>query len=118
MRYTVRSPDGELDFPSRKDLFGAYQNGLVAEDDEVREEGSTTWRKAEAVLGTRLNRATATTRTMRLRVSLLTVLGCVSLFLITRGDTARVAMGWTVAIALVVWMYSWTRDAFALKRRR
>jgi len=118
MRYTVRSPDGELVFPSRRELFAAYQNGLVDEDDEVREEGAQAWRKAEALLGARLNKAGATTRTLKVRVALLAILGGIALYLISRDDPARVAMGVTIALALVVWMFSWTRDAMALKRRR
>lgn len=117
MRYTVRSPDGELEFPSRRELFAAYQNGLVDETDEVREEGSQAWRKAEALLGARLHKAGATARTMKIRVMLFAVLGGVALYLITREQGSRVAMGAVLAVALVLWMFSWTRNAFALKRR-
>ncbi|MCP3060942.1 hypothetical protein LXT21_19330 [Myxococcus sp. K38C18041901] len=46
MRYVVRTPDGELTYPSLLDVERAYVQGLVDADDEVREESSQTWRKA------------------------------------------------------------------------
>ncbi|AGC44546.1 hypothetical protein MYSTI_03233 [Myxococcus stipitatus DSM 14675] len=46
MRYVVRTPDGELTYPSLGDVERAYTQGLVDPDDEVREESSALWRKA------------------------------------------------------------------------
>ncbi|QSQ16400.1 hypothetical protein [Myxococcus landrumensis] len=46
MRYVVRTPDGELTYPSLGDVERAYTQGLVDPDDEVREESSELWRKA------------------------------------------------------------------------
>ena len=46
MKYTVRSPDGELTFHSFREMEKAYWDGLVDPDDEVQEEGASLWRKA------------------------------------------------------------------------
>jgi len=49
MRYTVRTPEGELTFNSFGEVERAWLQGLVEPDDEIREEGSTKWRKASTV---------------------------------------------------------------------
>lgn len=49
MRYRVRTPEGELVYPSLHDLVQAYVTGLVDPGDEVLEEGGTLWRKAETL---------------------------------------------------------------------
>ena len=46
MRYVVRTPDGELVYPSLLDVEQAYLQGLVDPEDEVRAEDSSRWRKA------------------------------------------------------------------------
>ncbi|WP_164016768.1 hypothetical protein [Pyxidicoccus trucidator] len=46
MRYVVRTPEGELVYPSLLDVERAYVQGLVDPEDEVREETALTWRKA------------------------------------------------------------------------
>ena len=48
MAYRVRTPDGELMFPSLGDIERAYVQGLVDPDDEVREDGAEKWRKASS----------------------------------------------------------------------
>ncbi len=49
MRYLVRTPDGELGYPSQEDLVRAYTQGLVGPEDEVLEQGHTTWRRAASL---------------------------------------------------------------------
>jgi hypothetical protein len=49
MRYRVRTPDGELDYLSFREVELAYIQGLVGPDDEVLEEGQTRWRKASSI---------------------------------------------------------------------
>ena len=49
MRYRVRTPEGELGYPSQEDLVRAYSQGLVGPEDEVLEQGHTTWRKAASL---------------------------------------------------------------------
>jgi uncharacterized membrane protein YhhN len=49
MRYRVRTPDGELDYLSFREVEVAYVQGLVGPDDEVREEGQKLWRKASTI---------------------------------------------------------------------
>ncbi len=46
MRYTVRTKEGSLTYGSMLEVEKAFVSGLVGPEDEVQEEGSTTWRKA------------------------------------------------------------------------
>ena len=46
MGYRVRNEHGELRFNSLSELREAWQQQFVGPDDEVLEDGSTTWRKA------------------------------------------------------------------------
>ena len=118
MRYTVRSADGELDFPSRQELFGAYAQGLVGPEDQVREEGSTSWRKVAALLGARPQTSKPLPVVQMLRVGLLVAVGGYSLYLLLSGDLKSMGLGAILALALVMWLFSWTRTAFAIKRDR
>ena len=52
MKYHVRMPDKpehELTFGSMRELEQAWLHGLVGPEDEVREDGAATWRKAGAL---------------------------------------------------------------------
>ena len=49
MKFKVRSKDGELDYPSFKEVEQAWLMGLIEPDDELLEEGKTVWRKASTV---------------------------------------------------------------------
>ncbi len=49
MRYTVRTKDGSLTYGSMGEVEKAYRSGLVEPEDEIQEEGTTTWRKAGAI---------------------------------------------------------------------
>jgi hypothetical protein len=49
MGYRVRTPDGELAYPTLRDVEVAYTQGLVDPTDEVLEDGHTTWRKAASI---------------------------------------------------------------------
>lgn len=46
MKFTVKTPDGELTYASFGEVEKAWLNGLVGPDDELLEEGHTKWRKA------------------------------------------------------------------------
>jgi hypothetical protein len=48
MRYIVRTPEGSLTYSSMLEVEKAFQAGLVGPDDEIQEEGGTTWRKASS----------------------------------------------------------------------
>jgi hypothetical protein len=48
MKYTVRAAEGQLTFQSFGELERALWDGLVDPDDEVQEEGSTSWRKVRS----------------------------------------------------------------------
>jgi hypothetical protein len=77
MKYVVRTPDGELVYPSLLDVERAYLQGLVDPDDEVREEGSTLWRKAGSL--PTLARARRASSGAARRGQVLTVVGVVLL---------------------------------------
>lgn len=49
MGYRVRTPDGELGYPTMLDVEQAYTQGLVGPDDEVLEDGQSKWRKASSI---------------------------------------------------------------------
>jgi len=49
MKYRVRTPEGELSYPSILELTKAYLMGLVEPGDEVQREGDTLWRKAASI---------------------------------------------------------------------
>lgn len=49
MKYFVKNADGELTFANIHELRAMFDHGLVGEDDEVRPEDSTVWRKASAI---------------------------------------------------------------------
>jgi hypothetical protein len=103
MRYRVRTPDGELDYASMRDVELAYTQGLVGPDDEVREEGKETWRKASTI--PTLARARPESRGLPGRSQLLTllavvVLGVWSLMLILSESWTRRGLG--IVLALVM----------------
>ncbi|WP_223634389.1 hypothetical protein [Corallococcus sp. EGB] len=104
MAYRVRTPDGELMFPSLGDIERAYVQGLVEPDDEVREDGAEKWRKASSLPA--LARAKKPASGKATRAQTFTVLGAVALGLLSLavmviGDGPRVRM-LGIALALVV----------------
>jgi hypothetical protein len=48
MKYTVRSKDGELTYASFGAVEHAWLAGLVDPEDELLEEGTTKWRRADS----------------------------------------------------------------------
>ena len=48
MKFTVRTPEGELTFQSFGEVEKAWLMGLVGPDDELLEDGKTMWRKASS----------------------------------------------------------------------
>jgi hypothetical protein len=103
MRYRVRTPDGELDYANLREVEVAYSQGLVGPDDEVREEGKETWRKASTLPA--LARARPESRGVPGRTQLLTtlaavVLGACSLMLVLSDSWTRRALG--IVLALVM----------------
>ncbi|MFP2901547.1 hypothetical protein [Corallococcus sp. 4LFB] len=104
MAYRVRTPDGELMFPSLGDIERAYVQGLVDADDEVREDGAEKWRKASSLPV--LARAKKPQSGKAARAQTFTVLGVVALGLLALavmvlGQEPRVRM-MGVLLALVV----------------
>ena len=98
MAYRVRNPDGELQFASLYDIERAFAQGLVDENDEVQEDGSTTWRKAGAIPALRQARPSSSKATPLWRTpAVLLPLGgaLLALGLIAQGY-------WLAAIAVVV----------------
>ena len=48
MKFRVRTPEGELEYQSFGEVERAWLMGLVGPDDELLEDGKTTWRKASS----------------------------------------------------------------------
>lgn len=120
MPYRVRTPDGELDFPHLSDVAQAYAAGLVDPDDEVREPGSDTWRKAStlpALAGTRA-RARDSGRAQHLRILVAVALGVLSLYLsfFHPSRTAN-SLGLLLALVLAVFLMRVTASAFQRRSR-
>jgi hypothetical protein len=103
MRYRVRTPDGELDYPSQEDLVRAYTQGLVGPEDEVLEQGHATWRKAAslpALVRAQPRASGLAGRAQRWTVLLVVMLGMGALRLILDDSPQKRILG--VVLALVV----------------
>jgi hypothetical protein len=103
MGYRVRTPDGELNYTTLLDVEVAYTQGLVDPEDEVLEDGHTTWRKAASIPA--LARARPPSRSFAARAHLLSVMGAVllglcALLLIASDSWPRRGLG--IALALVM----------------
>jgi len=101
MRYRVRTPDGELEYPSLRDVEQAYAQGLVEPQDEVLEEGGTLWRKAESLPSlVRARRGSTGTaaRGPTLTVVASVALGLVALYLYFTGA----GLLWVLGIAMLI----------------
>ncbi|MGQ0506698.1 MAG: hypothetical protein ACT4TC_15405 [Myxococcaceae bacterium] len=105
MRYTVRTPDGELSYPTFADVAKAYRQGLVDADDEVREEGGTAWRKAGALPELRDVRPDAPsiwTSAQIIPVALAVVIGCVALYVMVIRESYLTGVFLLVADGLIL----------------
>lgn len=101
MRYRVRTPDGELEYPSLRDVEQAYAQGLVDPQDEVLEEGGTLWRKAESLpslVRARRSPSRAGGRGQTLTVVASVALGVVALYLYFTGA----GLLWVLAISMII----------------
>ncbi|MCP3101879.1 hypothetical protein LZ198_23660 [Myxococcus sp. K15C18031901] len=102
MRYVVRTPEGELTYPSLGDVERAYVQGLVDPDDEVREESASQWRKAGSLPVLARARRPATGLAARgqwLPVAGVVLLGAVALSLVFRDSWRLRVLG--IILALV-----------------
>jgi hypothetical protein len=103
MPYRVRTADGELSFPSLADVERAYAMGLVGPEDEVREDGAGTWRRAGSLPVLARSRPTArpaTALAQRLPILIAVGLSLLALYLILRDEPGTRLLG--VGLALVV----------------
>ncbi|MFY0575116.1 hypothetical protein ACN28S_12740 [Cystobacter fuscus] len=116
MRYHVRTPDGELDYLSFREVELAYMQGLVGPDDEVREEGQTLWRKASKIPElARARPASLQGNAARLRLGAVVsavVLGLFSLRLIFSDSWTRRGIGIALALVTSGILTQLTRQAF------
>jgi Flp pilus assembly protein TadB len=117
MPYRVRNEDGELRFQTFDDLRDAYAQQLVGAEDEVLEDGATTWRKAASFpkLVQALAARPGTIEREGRWYLLALVLLCAGVYF--------VVFGWTrVSFAVVALIVSgflvWTTFASVRRRRR
>ncbi|MBN9684137.1 MULTISPECIES: hypothetical protein [unclassified Corallococcus] len=105
MAYRVRTPDGELMFPSLGDIERAYLQGLVDPDDEVREDGAEKWRKASSLpvlaRAKKPHGQDTSKRAQTLTVAGAVAAGVLALVLLFTGTNWNVRM-MGIALALVV----------------
>ncbi|HYO54375.1 hypothetical protein [Archangium sp.] len=115
MGYRVRTPDGELGYPTLRDVEVAYIQGLVGPEDEVLEDGHSTWRKASSIPA--LARARPESKGLTGRTQMLSVIGAVllgawALMLIMSDSWTRRGLGIVLALAMSVLLTRMTSKAF------
>jgi len=116
MRYTVRTPEGELTYSSFGEVERAWLNGLVDGDDEIREEGTSKWRKASSfpVLAQARRRGDAVWGgTQSAWIVIAIILASAALYSIAKG---HVWYGLAIAVALALLLTKVTYKAFKRSR--
>ncbi|WP_163973531.1 hypothetical protein, partial [Myxococcus sp. CA018] len=115
MRYVVRTPEGELVYPSLLDVERAYVQGLVDAEDEVREETATTWRKAASIpvlAQAKPARSGALQRGQVLRVAAVVLLSALALSLVFRDELRLRGIGIVLALVASTLLFQVTTKAF------
>jgi hypothetical protein len=119
-KYTVRTPDGELTFSDVQALQRAYVEGLVAPEDEVREEGTDVWRRADSL--PRLAGAPKPSRSPVPHLGglvFLVAFGVAGLYLLIRGPGARErGIGFLLAFILSAYLIQFTNRVFQRRKSR
>ena len=116
MPWTVRTPQGSLDFETLGDVARAYRNGLVSPEDEVREHGRETWRRADSIPALRSARPTPTRglpRSMLAGVVLPVALALFALFLMAKGEWLFALL---IAVGVSLFMMRMTRRTAGPRR--
>jgi Flp pilus assembly protein TadB len=117
MPYRVRNQDGELRFQTFDDLRDAYVQHLVGAEDEVLEDGSSTWRKADSfptLVQALASRPKAIEREGRWYLLALVLL-CAGVYFVAFGWTV---LSFAVVAALISVFLVWTTFASVRRRRR
>jgi|CXWL01.1.fsa_nt_gi hypothetical protein len=105
MKYTVKTPDGELTYSSFGAVEHAWLNGLVGPEDDILEEGHTQWRKASSyplLMQARRHGDAVWGGTQHAYLLAVVVLGSVALYLLVKGH-------WIGIPALFVLAFMMTR---------
>jgi hypothetical protein len=118
MRYRVRTPEGELEYPNLREVEQAYVAGLVDPEDEVLEEGATLWRKAGSLptlvqAQRRRGGTKASGASQGVTILIASVLAVFALLLVRRGQGV---FGLLLAIAIASLLFRVTVNAFRRKR--
>lgn len=117
MAWTVRTPEGSLDFETIADVARAYRNGLVGPDDELSERGQAKWRKASAHPA--LSSISDTTKESRSQTPMLiptllaVVLAGAALYCLAIGQWV---LGLVLAFAVAASLMRFSRRALAPRR--
>lgn len=112
MRYTVRTPEGELTYESFGAVEQAWLNGLVGPDDEVREEGAAKWRKAGSIpllAQARRHGNQVWGGTQALWITLVVVLASIAMYSLAKGVYL---LGGIIAVVVSVILFRVTAHAF------
>lgn len=112
MRYRVRTPEGELDYTSKRQLEEAYAQGLVGAEDEVLEDGQTQWHKASSLLTARPESKRLPKQAQVLTVVLAVLLGGSGLLMLMSDSWSARALALIPALALGVLLSRMNYAAF------
>jgi hypothetical protein len=119
----VRTPEGELTFQSFGEVERAYLQGLVDPEDELLEEGTTKWRKANTfplLVQARRHGNAVWEGTQMAWMVVTMVVGSTAMYLIFKGiakeNWLQTSIGFLLAITLGVLLTRVTMKAF--KRTR
>jgi hypothetical protein len=118
MRYRVRTPHGELEYPSLGDVEQAYVAGLIDPDDEVLEEGGSLWRKAATLpaLVRAQARRTGSKASGRAQVAVILVAVVLGIFALGLVISGRGLFGLLLSIVVASLLFRVTMNAFKRPR--
>ncbi len=115
-KYTVRTKEGELVYGSFGEVEKAWLSGLIEPDDEIREEGQTSWRKAGAIPILRNAQRSEQQIFGGTQMALIVVVVVLASFALYQLSRERYLLGGLVALVVAFLLFRVT--TFAYKRRK
>ena len=119
MKFRVRSKDGELEYSSFGQVEQAWLMGLIDPEDELLEEGHTTWRKARTfplLVNARRSGEQVWVGTWFAWTLIGVAGGTIALVLLNSSDWARRGAGVVVAFVVAGLMLKVTMNAHARRK--
>ncbi len=112
MKWTVRTKEGELTYESFGAVEQAWLSGLVGPDDELLEEGTSKWRRADSfpiLARARRQGDQVWGGSQSAWIAIGVVLGSIALYLLVHG---QYIIGGLVAVVLTTLLFRVTNAAF------